>query len=126
MQRQALNACWERTDGTQARIAARSWCWPATTRASCVRSRPCCVPLGIEVVSAAALGLPEPDEDAPDFAGNARIKALAAATATGLPALSDDFGFCVAALGGAPGVHSARWAGPAKDFGRGDGDGARA
>lgn len=75
-------------------------------------------PLGIEVVSAAALGLPEPDEDAPDFAGNARIKALAAATATGLPALSDDSGFCVAALGGAPGVHSARWAGSAKDFGR--------
>jgi XTP/dITP diphosphohydrolase len=73
-------------------------------------------PLGIEVVSAADLGLPEPDEDAPDFAGNARIKALAAATVSGLPALSDDSGFCVAALNGAPGVHSARWAGPAKDF----------
>ncbi|HEY0183622.1 MAG TPA: non-canonical purine NTP pyrophosphatase [Rhodopila sp.] len=73
-------------------------------------------PLGIEVVSAGALGLPEPEEDAPDFAGNARIKALAAATATGLPALSDDSGFCVAALNGAPGVHSARWAGPDKDF----------
>jgi XTP/dITP diphosphohydrolase len=73
-------------------------------------------PLRIQVVSAAALGLPEPEENAPDFAGNARIKALAAATATGLPALSDDSGFCVAALGGAPGVHSARWAGPAKDF----------
>jgi XTP/dITP diphosphohydrolase len=74
-------------------------------------------PLRIEVISAAALGLPEPPEDAPDFAGNARIKALAAATASGLPALSDDSGFCVAALDGAPGVHSARWAGPAKDFG---------
>ena len=74
------------------------------------------LPLGIEAVSAADLGLPEPDETAPDFAGNARIKALAAATATGLPALSDDSGFCVAALGGAPGIHSARWAGPAKDF----------
>ena len=73
-------------------------------------------PLRIGVVSAGALGLPEPEEDAPDFAGNARIKALAAATATGLPALSDDSGFCVAALGGAPGVHSARWAGPSKDF----------
>jgi XTP/dITP diphosphohydrolase len=73
-------------------------------------------PLGIEVVSAGALGLPEPVEDAPDFAGNARIKAVAAATASGLPALSDDSGFCVAALLGAPGVHSARWAGPAKDF----------
>ncbi len=73
-------------------------------------------PLGIDVVSAGALGLPEPAEDAPDFAGNARIKALAAATATGLPALSDDSGFCVAALDGAPGVLSARWAGPSKDF----------
>jgi XTP/dITP diphosphohydrolase len=73
-------------------------------------------PLGIEVVSAGDLGLPEPEEDAPDFAGNARIKAVAAATASGLPALSDDSGFCVAALNGAPGVHSARWAGPAKDF----------
>src|ERR1700712_1682808 len=73
-------------------------------------------PHGIEVVSAGALGLPEPVEDAPDFAGNARIKAVAAAVASGLPALSDDSGFCVAALDGAPGVLSARWAGPAKDF----------
>ena len=74
-------------------------------------------PLGIEVISAGALGLPEPEEDAPDFAGNARIKAVAAATASGLPALSDDSGFCAAALDGAPGVLSARLAGPAKDFG---------
>nr|WP_294505693.1 RdgB/HAM1 family non-canonical purine NTP pyrophosphatase [uncultured Rhodopila sp.] len=73
-------------------------------------------PHGVDVVSAGALGLPEPEENAPDFAGNARIKALAAATAGGLPALSDDSGFCVAALGGEPGVLSARWAGPAKDF----------
>jgi XTP/dITP diphosphohydrolase len=73
-------------------------------------------PHGVAVVSAATLGLPEPAEDAPDFAGNARIKAVAAATVTGLPALSDDSGFCVAALDGAPGVHSARWAGPSKDF----------
>jgi XTP/dITP diphosphohydrolase len=73
-------------------------------------------PHGVEVVSAGGLGLPEPEETAPDFAGNARIKALAAATASGLPALSDDSGFCVAALGGQPGVFSARWAGPAKDF----------
>lgn len=73
-------------------------------------------PFGLEVVSAGALGLPEPAEDAPDFAGNARIKALAAATASGMPALADDSGFCVAALGGAPGVYSARWAGPEKDF----------
>jgi XTP/dITP diphosphohydrolase len=74
-------------------------------------------PLRIEVVPAGDLGLPEPEETAPDFAGNARIKALAAATASGLPALSDDSGFCVAGLNGAPGIHSARWAGPSKDFG---------
>ena len=74
-------------------------------------------PHGIAVISAGDLGLPEPDETAPDFAGNARIKALAAAAATGLPALSDDSGFCVAALAGAPGVLSARWAGESKDFG---------
>ncbi|MDR3538652.1 MAG: non-canonical purine NTP pyrophosphatase [Acetobacteraceae bacterium] len=73
-------------------------------------------PHGVSVVSAGALGLPEPVEDAPDFAGNARIKALAAAQASGLPALSDDSGFCVAALDGAPGVFSARWAGPSKSF----------
>lgn len=73
-------------------------------------------PFGIDVVSAGALGLPEPVEDAADFAGNARIKALAAARASALPALSDDSGFCVAALDGAPGVFSARWAGPGKDF----------
>jgi XTP/dITP diphosphohydrolase len=68
------------------------------------------------VLSAADLGLREPVEDAPDFVGNARIKARAAAEASGLPALADDSGLCVAALGGAPGVHSARWAGPGKDF----------
>lgn len=73
-------------------------------------------PYGLDAVSAGALGLPEPDEDAPDFAGNARIKALAAAAGAGLPALADDSGFCVAALGGAPGVLSARWAGSGKDF----------
>ncbi len=73
-------------------------------------------PLAVTVVSAGDLGLPEPPEDAPDFVGNARIKALAAARASGLPALADDSGFCVAALNGAPGVYSARWAGAAKDF----------
>ena len=72
-------------------------------------------PHALECVSAGELGLPEPAEDAPDFAGNARIKALTAAS-TGQPALADDSGFCVAALGGAPGVLSARWAGPSKDF----------
>ena len=74
-------------------------------------------PHAVEVISAGALGLPEPEETEPDFAGNARLKAVAAATGSGLPALADDSGFCVAALDGAPGVVSARWAGPAKDFG---------
>jgi XTP/dITP diphosphohydrolase len=73
-------------------------------------------PYQIEIVSAGALGLPEPEETAPDFAGNARIKALAASVATNLPAFSDDSGFCAAALGGEPGVLSARWGGPEKDF----------
>ena len=59
-------------------------------------------PLGIEAISAGALGLPEPDETEPDFAGNARLKARAAAAASGLPALADDSGFCLAALGVRP------------------------
>jgi len=73
-------------------------------------------PFGIETVSATDLGLPEPEETAPDFAGNARLKALAAAAAAGLPALADDSGFCLAALGGQPGIYSARWAGSERDF----------
>ncbi len=73
-------------------------------------------PYGVDATSAAALGLAEPEEDAPDFAGNARLKALAAALASGGPALADDSGFGLAALGGDPGVLSARWAGPGKDF----------
>ncbi len=73
-------------------------------------------PFGLDLVSAGALGLAEPEETAPDFAGNARLKARAAA-ASGFPALADDSGFSVAALGGAPGVVSARWAGPGRDFG---------
>ena len=73
-------------------------------------------PFGIAVVSAAELALPEPEETEPDFAGNARLKAVAAARGSRLPALADDSGFCVAALGGAPGPLSARWAGPSKDF----------
>jgi len=73
-------------------------------------------PHGLEVVSAGDLGLAEPDETEDSFIGNARLKALAAATASGLPALADDSGLCVDALGGAPGIYSARWAGPGKDF----------
>jgi len=72
---------------------------------------------GLEVVSAGTLGLPEPEETGDSFAANAELKALAAARAAGKPALADDSGFCVAALGGDPGIYSARWAGPAKDFG---------
>jgi len=67
-------------------------------------------PLGVETVSAAELGLPEPEETETTFEGNARLKARAAAQASGLPALADDSGLTVAALGGAPGIYSARWA----------------
>ncbi len=72
---------------------------------------------GIETVSAPSLDLPEPAETGSSFAANATIKALAAATAAELPALSDDSGLVVKALDGRPGIHSARWAGPERDFG---------
>lgn len=74
-------------------------------------------PFGVEAVSAGALGLPEPEETEPTFVGNALLKARAAAVASGLPALADDSGLEVTALDGAPGVVSARWAGPERDFG---------
>jgi XTP/dITP diphosphohydrolase len=73
-------------------------------------------PFGIAVVSAGALGLPEPEETGDSFAANAALKARAAAGPAGLPALADDSGLVVPALGGAPGIFSARWAGPGKDF----------
>jgi XTP/dITP diphosphohydrolase len=73
-------------------------------------------PFGIEAVSAGELGLPEPDETGTMFAENAAIKAHAAAKASGLPAFADDSGLCVAALDGAPGLFSARWAGKPADF----------
>jgi XTP/dITP diphosphohydrolase len=73
-------------------------------------------PYGIDVVSAGDLGLPEPDETGTSFRENARIKAAAAAEASGLPAFADDSGLAVDALDGAPGIFSARWAGPKKDF----------
>ncbi len=75
-------------------------------------------PFGLGAVSAGELGLPEPDETGTTFEANAEIKALAAALATGLPALADDSGICVEALGHEPGIYSARWAGPDKDFAR--------
>lgn len=73
-------------------------------------------PYGIAAKSAGELGLAEPEEPGTTFAENARIKAHAAAKATGLAAFADDSGFCVDTLRGAPGIHSARWAGPDKDF----------
>ena len=73
-------------------------------------------PYGIEAVSAGDLGLAEPDETGNDFRSNAAIKAIAAARATKLPSFADDSGIVVDALDGAPGIYSARWAGPTKDF----------
>jgi XTP/dITP diphosphohydrolase len=73
-------------------------------------------PHGIAVVSAGELGLPEPAETGHMFAENAAIKAVAAAAAAHLPALADDSGLCVLSLDGAPGLFSADWAGPGKDF----------
>lgn len=71
---------------------------------------------GVAPISAGDLGLPEPVEDGATFIANAEIKALAAAKASGIVSLSDDSGFAVEALGGDPGIFSARWAGPSKDF----------
>lgn len=73
-------------------------------------------PYGIEPVSAGMLGLPEPEETGTSFAANAELKARASADLSGFPALADDSGLCVEALGGDPGIFSARWAGPDKDF----------
>ena len=73
-------------------------------------------PFGLDVVAAGTLGLPEPEENGRTFRDNALIKAKAAAATAGLPALADDSGLVVAALDGTPGVFSARWAGPEKDF----------
>lgn len=73
-------------------------------------------PFAVEIVTAGALGLPEPEETGATFEANAELKALAAARGAGKPALADDSGLVVNALGGDPGIYSARWAGPAKDF----------
>ena len=73
-------------------------------------------PHRVAITSSRELGLPEPAETGLTFADNARLKAHAAARATGLPALADDSGLEAHGLGGAPGVHSARWAGPERDF----------
>jgi XTP/dITP diphosphohydrolase len=75
-------------------------------------------PLGFDIRNVVEFGLPEPKEMGATFAANAAIKSEAAASATGLAALADDSGLVVHALDGAPGVHSARWAGPQRDFRR--------
>ena len=74
-------------------------------------------PFGVEAVSASKFGLAEPEETGDSFAENAKLKAVAAARASGLPALADDSGLEVRALGGEPGIHSARWGGETRDFG---------
>jgi XTP/dITP diphosphohydrolase len=74
-------------------------------------------PFGVEAVSAGKLGLPEPEETGASFAENAALKAVAAARASGLAALADDSGLEIKALGGEPGIHSARWGGETRDFG---------
>ncbi|MGJ4940998.1 RdgB/HAM1 family non-canonical purine NTP pyrophosphatase [Bradyrhizobium sp. HKCCYLS1011] len=81
-----------------------------------VEMRELLAPHGVEAVSAGELGLGEPDETGETFETNARIKAVAAANAAQLPAFADDSGIVVEALDGAPGIYSARWAGPGKDF----------
>ena len=73
-------------------------------------------PFAGETIVAGSLGIPEPEETGDSFEANAVLKARAAAAASELPALADDSGLVVPALGGAPGIYSARWAGPAKDF----------
>lgn len=73
-------------------------------------------PFAVPVVAAGSLGLPEPEETGLTFIANAELKARAAAEGSGKPALADDSGLSVAGLGGAPGIYSARWAGPGKDF----------
>ena len=73
-------------------------------------------PFGVAIIAAGDLSLAEPKETGKTFAANARLKAVAAAKESGLPALADDSGLVVDVLGGAPGIYSARWAGPKKDF----------
>ena len=99
-----------RFDGTRLVVASHN---PGKVReiADLVR------PYGIDTLSAGALNLPEPEETGATFAENAELKARAAATGAGLIALADDSGLVVPALDGAPGIYSARWAGPDKDFG---------
>jgi XTP/dITP diphosphohydrolase len=113
---------------SQSSTAHRKICGPSTgacrlviathNPGKLVEMRELLAPYGIDAISAGDLGLAEPEETGMTFRDNARIKAQAAAKASGLPAFADDSGLAVDALGGAPGIHSARWAGPDKNFAR--------
>ena len=105
----------ERTEAAHRKIHGRLVI--ATHNAGKLREmRELLAPFGIEANSSAELGLTEPEETGTTFAANARLKAQAAATMTRLPAFADDSGLAVDALGGKPGIHSARWAGPNRNF----------
>ena len=82
-----------------------------------VEMRELLAPYGIMAIAASELGLPEPEETGGTFIANAEIKARAAAVRANIPAFADDSGLCVEALEDAPGINSARWAGPSRDFG---------
>jgi XTP/dITP diphosphohydrolase len=105
-----------RSAGKRARLAGRL---VAATHnpGKLIEIRELVQPYGVEAVSAAELDLDEPEETGATFRDNAALKAKAAARASGIVALADDSGLCVDALGGAPGIYSARWAGGGKDFG---------
>jgi XTP/dITP diphosphohydrolase len=97
------------------RFAGRKLVVATHNRGKAAEIRAMLAPLGIDIVSAGELGLAAPEETGSTFAENATLKALAAARATGLPALADDSGLAVAALGGQPGLHTADWEGPERD-----------
>ena len=82
-----------------------------------VEFRDLLAPMRIALLSSGELGVPEPEETGDSFTANAELKAVATAQATGLPSLADDSGIEIEALGGAPGIYSARWAGASRDFG---------
>src|SRR3954449_4782874 len=95
---------------------AGACCSASQNQGKFVEIEPLLKPFGVATVGAAALGLPEPEETGATFEENATLKARAAAERSGLVSLSDDSGLVVPALGGAPGIYSARWAGPDRDF----------
>lgn len=98
------------------RLAARRLALATHNPGKLVEIAALVAPFGLATVGADALGVPEPEETGATFEENAALKACVVARASGLPALADDSGLVVPALGGAPGIHSARWAGPTRDF----------